>query len=87
MEQQLSDDVGASDMRAVLVDSSSEEKSFRERLSTGHVVGLAMADVSPTMAVFLLSGAVFVSGGTLAAGVNILMMGVVTLTSSVSLSI
>ncbi|SAL52124.1 amino acid permease [Caballeronia choica] len=79
MEQQLSDDVGASDMRAVLVDSSSEEKSFRERLSTGHVVGLAMADVSPTMAVFLLSGAVFVSGGTLAAGVNILMMGVVVL--------
>lgn len=79
MEQQLSDDVGASDMRAILVDSSSEEKSFRERLSTGHVVGLAMADVSPTMAVFLLSGAVFVSGGTLAAGVNILMMGVVVL--------
>jgi amino acid transporter len=79
MEQQLSDDVGASDMRAVLVNSSSEEKSFRERLSTGHVVGLAMADVSPTMAVFLLSGAVFVSGGTLAAGVNILMMGVVVL--------
>lgn len=38
-----------------------------------------MADVSPTMAVFLLSGAVFVSGGTLAAGVNILMMGVVVL--------
>lgn len=53
--------------------------ALKERLSTGHVVGLAMADVSPTMAVFLLSGAVFVSAGTAAAGVNLLMMVIVVL--------
>ncbi|MFD1555056.1 APC family permease [Paraburkholderia silviterrae] len=52
---------------------------LKERLSTGHVVGLAMADVSPTMAVMLLSAAVFTAGGTFAAGVNIIMMGIVVL--------
>ncbi|MGU7782165.1 APC family permease [Burkholderia sp. PU8-34] len=78
MEQQLADE-GAACGVVPRSGESGGEQSFEERLSTGHVVGLAMADVSPTMAVFLLSGAVFVAGGTFAAGVNILMMGVVVL--------
>lgn len=53
--------------------------SLRERLNTAEVVGLAMADVSPTMAVLLLTAGVFAAGGTSAAGVNIMMMGVVIL--------
>jgi amino acid transporter len=43
------------------------------RLHVGHVVGLAMADVSPTMAVVFLTGGVFAIGGTFAIGANLLL--------------
>lgn len=78
VEKQLLYDGGTPDISSVSPDTPADQK-LTERLSTGHVVGLAMADVSPTMAVFLLSAGVFVAGGTFAAGVNILMMGVVVL--------
>jgi hypothetical protein len=38
------------------------EPGLRRRLSVAHVVGLAMADVSPTMAVLLLTAGVFAVG-------------------------
>ncbi|TDN58705.1 amino acid/polyamine/organocation transporter (APC superfamily) [Paraburkholderia sp. BL10I2N1] len=78
MEKQFLYDVDTSDIVSVSPDTPASH-ALKERLSTGHVVGLAMADVSPTMAVFLLSAGVFVAGGTFAAGVNILMMGMVVL--------
>lgn len=43
------------------------------RLKVRHVVGLAMADVSPTMAVVFLTAGVFVTGGVFAVGANLLL--------------
>jgi amino acid transporter len=51
-------------------------QELRRRLRLWHVLGLAMADVSPTMAVLLLSAGVFAIGGTFAIGSN-LALGVV----------
>jgi amino acid transporter len=48
-------------------------QQLKRRLHVGHVVGLAMADVSPTMAVVFLTGGVFVIGGTFAVGANLLL--------------
>lgn len=76
MEQEFANDATIAEIESTIVHAG---HVLKERLSTGHVVGLAMADVSPTMAVFLLSGAVFAVGGTFTAGVNIIMMGVVVL--------
>ena len=79
----LPTDVRTGDLGSALNSSADSSRppphSLRERLNTAEVVGLAMADVSPTMAVFLLTAGVFAAGGTFAAGVNILMMGVVIL--------
>lgn len=55
------------------------EQGLRRNLSVIHVVGLAMADVSPTMAVLLLTAGCFVIGGTFAVGANILLAVVVML--------
>jgi amino acid transporter len=55
------------------------EQGLRRNLSVIHVVGLAMADVSPTMAVLLLTAGCFVIGGTFAIGANILLAVVVML--------
>jgi amino acid permease len=55
------------------------EQGLRRNLSVIHVVGLAMADVSPTMAVMLLTAGCFVIGGTFAIGANILLAVVVML--------
>ena len=49
------------------------------RLSVFQVVGLAMADVSPTMAVLFLTGGVFAVGGTFAIGANLILTVVVVL--------
>jgi amino acid transporter len=55
------------------------EQQLRRRLKVWHVVGLAMADVSPTMAVLFLTAGVFFVGGTFAVGANLLLAVVVTL--------
>ncbi len=54
-------------------------QGLHRKLSVIHVVGLAMADVSPTMAVLLLTAGCFVIGGTFAVGANILLAVVVML--------
>jgi amino acid transporter len=53
-------------------------QELRRRLRQWHVLGLAMADVSPTMGVLLLSAGVFAIGGTFAIGSN-LALGVVVI--------
>jgi amino acid transporter len=55
------------------------EQGLHRKLSVTHVVGLAMADVSPTMAVFLLTAGVFAIGGTFAIGANLILAVVVML--------
>ena len=55
------------------------EPQLRRRLKVWHVVGLAMADVSPTMAVLFLTAGVFFVGGTFAVGASLLLAVVVTL--------
>src|SRR5581483_8282456 len=54
-------------------------QQLRRRLHVWHVVGLAMADVSPTMAVVFLTAGVFLIGGTFAVGANIILGVVVVL--------
>lgn len=54
-------------------------QGLRRRLHVGHVVGLSLADVSPTMAVLFLTAGVFLIGGTFAVGANILLAVVVVL--------
>lgn len=49
------------------------EQGLSRRLKTWEVVALAMADVSPTMAVLLLTAGVFFVGGTFAVGANLLV--------------
>ncbi|MNO94467.1 putative amino acid permease YhdG [compost metagenome] len=49
-------------------DQGEGRKELHRRLHVGHVVGLAMADVSPAMSVLLLSAGVFATGGTFALG-------------------
>jgi amino acid transporter len=49
------------------------------RLRVGHVVGLAMADVSPTMGVVFLSAGVFSIAGTFAIGISLIQGAVVIL--------
>ena len=51
------------------------------RLNVAEVVGLAMADVSPTMAVLFLSAGVFFVGGTFSIGAGLLLSVVVVLIS------
>src|SRR3712207_9189610 len=51
-------------------------QELRRRLKVWHVVGLAMADVSPTMAVLFLTAGGFFVGGTLALGANLILAGV-----------
>ncbi|GAA5197253.1 APC family permease [Arthrobacter gyeryongensis] len=68
-------------------DAASESKSRLEqlgytqqlerRLNVPEVVGLAMADVSPTMAVLLLSAGVFAVGGTFSIGASLILSVVV----------
>ena len=52
---------------------------LRRRLHVWHVVGLAMADVSPTMAVVFFSAGVFSIAGTFAIGIGIIQSIVVVL--------
>ncbi len=54
-------------------------QGLRRRLHVWHVVGLSLADVSPTMAVLFLTAGVFVIGGTFAIGANLLLAVVVVL--------
>jgi amino acid transporter len=54
-------------------------QELRRRLKVWHVVGLSLADVSPTMAVLFLTAGVFFVGGTFALGANLLLAVVVTL--------
>lgn len=54
-------------------------QQLNRRLGVWEVVALAMADVSPTMAVLFLSGGVFVVGGTFAIGANLILSVVVLL--------
>lgn len=55
------------------------EQGLRRNLSIAHVVGLAMADASPTMSVLLLTAGCFVIGGTFAIGACVLLAIVVVL--------
>jgi amino acid transporter len=55
------------------------EQGLRRNLSVAHVVGLAMADASPTMSVLLLTAGCFVIGGTFAIGASVLLALVVML--------
>lgn len=57
------------------------EPRLNRTLKPWHVVGLAMADVSPTMSVLLLTAGVFSIGGTFAIGANIILGFVVVLIS------
>jgi len=54
-------------------------QELQRRLNVWEVVGLAMADVSPTMAVLFLTAGVFAVGGTFAIGANLLLSVVVVL--------
>lgn len=54
-------------------------QELERRLGVGHVVGLAMADVSPTMAVVFLTAGVFLIGGTFAVGASLIQAVVVML--------
>ena len=54
-------------------------QGLRRRLHVWHVVGLSLADVSPTMAVLFLSAGVFVIGGTFSVGAGLLLSVVVVL--------
>lgn len=54
-------------------------QALRRRLHVWHVVGLSLADVSPTMAVLFLTAGVFLIGGTFAIGANLLLAVVVVL--------
>ena len=56
-------------------------QDLHRRLNVPEVVGLAMADVSPTMAVLFLSAGVFVVGGTFSIGAGLLLSVVVVLIS------
>jgi amino acid transporter len=49
-------------------DHGEGRKELHRRLHVGHVVGLAMADVSPAMSVLLLSAGAFATGGTFTLG-------------------
>ncbi|WP_084959791.1 APC family permease [Thermoactinospora rubra] len=55
------------------------QQQLARRLKVWEVVGLAMADVSPTMAVLFLSAGVFLVGGTFAIGANLILSVVVLL--------
>jgi amino acid transporter len=56
-------------------------QQLARRLNIPEVVGLAMADVSPTMAVLFLSAGVFVVGGTFSIGAGLILSVVVVLIS------
>jgi amino acid transporter len=56
-------------------------QQLQRRLNVPEVVGLAMADVSPTMAVLFLSAGVFVVGGTFSIGAGLILSVVVVLIS------
>ncbi|KAA0077202.1 APC family permease [Mycolicibacterium sp. P9-64] len=56
-------------------------QQLERRLSIPEVVGLAMADVSPTMAVLFLSAGVFVVGGTFSIGAGLILSVIVVLIS------
>jgi amino acid transporter len=56
-------------------------QQLERRLNIPEVVGLAMADVSPTMAVLFLSAGVFVVGGTFSVGAGLILSVVVVLIS------
>ncbi|HEY6573826.1 MAG TPA: APC family permease [Mycobacterium sp.] len=56
-------------------------QGLQRRLNIPEVVGLAMADVSPTMAVLFLSAGVFVVGGTFSVGAGLILSVVVVLIS------
>ncbi|MEU8226662.1 APC family permease [Kribbella sp. NPDC048915] len=53
------------------------KQQLARRLSVKEVVGLAMADVSPTMAVLFLTAGVFVVGGTFSIGAAFILSAVV----------
>ncbi len=54
-------------------------QDLNRRLNVAEVVGLAMADVSPTMAVLFLSAGVFAVGGTFSIGAGLILSVVVVL--------
>jgi amino acid transporter len=54
-------------------------QELSRRLHIWHVVGLSLADVSPTMAVLFLTAGVFFIGGTFALGANLILAVVVML--------
>jgi amino acid transporter len=56
-------------------------QQLQRRLNIPEVVGLAMADVSPTMAVLFLSAGVFAVGGTFSIGAGLILSVVVVLIS------
>lgn len=55
------------------------QQQLVRRLKVWEVVGLAMADVSPTMAVLFLTAGVFLVGGTFAIGANLILSVIVLL--------
>ncbi|WP_315928467.1 APC family permease [Mesorhizobium sp. SP-1A] len=63
---------------AALIDDPKTHE-FRKSLGVWHVVGLAMADVSPTMAVLLLTGGVVSISGTFTIGACLILSAVVVL--------
>ncbi len=69
---------GTLEAAANLVDDPHVHK-FRKSLGVWHVVGLAMADVSPTMAVLLLTAGVVSISGTFTVGACLILSGIVVL--------
>ena len=57
-------------------------QQLERRLNIPEVVGLAMADVSPTMAVLFLSAGVFFVGGTFSIGAGLILSAVASPTTS-----
>ncbi|CRK83056.1 APC family permease [Neobacillus massiliamazoniensis] len=62
-----------------LKNENNDEHTLKRNLHSWHVLGLSMADVSPTMAVLLLTAGVFSVGGTFAIGSNLILAVIVVM--------
>lgn len=74
----MTDDASGS-AAAARLEQLGYKQQLARRLNVSEVVGLAMADVSPTMAVLFLTAGVFVVGGTFAIGANLILAVVVVM--------
>lgn len=62
-----------------IMNADTQEHTLKRNLQSWHVLGLSMADVSPTMAVLLLTAGVFSIGGTFAIGSSLILAFIVVM--------